>query len=87
MAVLARNTWAAMQGRKALKITWDDGPNASYDSATYRATLEESARNAGDGVTINQEVLKNLQEINGQVNKVSQVMQEISIASDEQLTV
>ena len=22
------NTWAAMQGRKALKIVWDDGPNA-----------------------------------------------------------
>ncbi|MBN1568302.1 MAG: HAMP domain-containing protein [Acidobacteria bacterium] len=48
--------------------------------------LEDSARNAGDGVTINQEVLKNLQEINDQINKVSQVMQEISIASDEQLS-
>jgi methyl-accepting chemotaxis protein len=48
--------------------------------------LEESGRNASDGVSINQEVLKNLQEINGQVNKVSQVMQEISIASDEQLS-
>jgi len=48
--------------------------------------LEDSARNAGDGVTINQEVLKNLKEINDQINKVSQVMQEISIASDEQLS-
>jgi isoquinoline 1-oxidoreductase subunit beta len=47
VAVIARNTWAAMQGRKALKITWDDGPNASYDSAAYRATLEESARKPG----------------------------------------
>jgi methyl-accepting chemotaxis protein len=48
--------------------------------------LEDSARKAGDGVTINQEVLKNLQEINEQINKVSQVMQEISVASDEQLS-
>ncbi len=48
--------------------------------------LEESATNASDGVTINQEVLKNLQEINGQVNKVSQVMEEVSAASDEQLS-
>src|SRR5205814_8558919 len=32
VAVLASNTWAAMQGRKALKITWDNGPNAGYDS-------------------------------------------------------
>ena len=37
VAVIARNTWAAMQGRKALKITWDDGPNASYDSAAFKA--------------------------------------------------
>ena len=44
VAVLARNTWAAMQGRQALKITWDDGANGSYDSVAYKAALEESAR-------------------------------------------
>jgi isoquinoline 1-oxidoreductase beta subunit len=47
VAVIARNTWAAMEGRKALKIVWDDGPNASYDSVAYRATLEEAARKPG----------------------------------------
>jgi isoquinoline 1-oxidoreductase beta subunit len=47
VAVLARNTWAAMEGRKALKITWDDGPNASYDSTAFKASLEESAHKAG----------------------------------------
>ena len=47
VAVIARNTWAAMQGRNALKIVWDDGPNASYDSIAYRATLEEAARKPG----------------------------------------
>ncbi len=47
VAVIARNTWAAMQGRKALKITWDDGPNADYDSVAFRATLEEAARKPG----------------------------------------
>ena len=47
VAVVAHNTWAAMQGRKALKITWDDGPNASYDSVAYRKELEESARKPG----------------------------------------
>jgi isoquinoline 1-oxidoreductase beta subunit len=44
IAVIANNTWAAMQGRSALKIVWDDGPNASYDSVAYKATLEEAAR-------------------------------------------
>jgi isoquinoline 1-oxidoreductase beta subunit len=47
VAVIARNTWAAMQGRNALKIVWDDGPNASYDSVAYRATLEEAAHKPG----------------------------------------
>jgi isoquinoline 1-oxidoreductase subunit beta len=47
VAVIARNTWAATQGRQALKIVWDDGPNASYDSVAYRATLEEAARKPG----------------------------------------
>ncbi len=44
VAVIARNTWAALQGRKALKITWDDGEHQHYDSADYRKTLEASAR-------------------------------------------
>ena len=44
VAVIANNTWAAMQGRNALKIVWDDGPNAGYDSVAYRAKLEEAAR-------------------------------------------
>jgi len=47
VAVIARNTWAATQGRNALKIVWDDGPNASYDSDAYRKTLEEAARKPG----------------------------------------
>jgi len=47
VAVIGRNTWAATQGRNALKIVWDDGPNASYDSDAYRKTLEEAARKPG----------------------------------------
>lgn len=47
VAVIASNTWAAIRGRDALKIAWDDGPNASYSSDTYRATLEAAARQPG----------------------------------------
>ena len=47
IAVVARNTWAAIQGRKALKIGWDEGPNAEYDSVAFKATLEEAARKPG----------------------------------------
>ncbi len=47
VAVIARNTWAALKGREALKVTWDDGPHGSYDSAAYKAQLEETARQPG----------------------------------------
>src|SRR4051812_31490227 len=47
VAVIARNTWAAIKGREALKITWQDGANGNYDSLAYKATLEQAARTPG----------------------------------------
>lgn len=47
VAVVAANTWAAMQGRQALAITWNDGPNADYDSTAYRALLAASVAKPG----------------------------------------
>jgi len=47
VAVIARNTWSALQGREALKIVWDDGPNKSYDSTAYKAELEATSRQPG----------------------------------------
>ena len=32
IAVVAENSWAAIQGRNALKITWNEGKNAALDS-------------------------------------------------------
>lgn len=47
VAVVAENTWAAFQGRKKLKIEWEHGPNASYNSDAYRKELEATARKPG----------------------------------------
>jgi isoquinoline 1-oxidoreductase beta subunit len=47
VAVIARNTGAAIKGRDALKIVWDDGANGKYESAAYRTQLEEAARKPG----------------------------------------
>ncbi len=44
VAVIADNTWAAFQGRKKLKIDWDNGANESYDSEAYKNELQETAR-------------------------------------------
>jgi isoquinoline 1-oxidoreductase subunit beta len=47
VAVIARNTGAAIKGRDALKIVWDDGANGKYESVAYRTELEEAARKPG----------------------------------------
>ena len=46
--------------------------------------IEESVKNTENGVVINQEVLRNLDEISGQVNKVSEMMSEIAAGSEQQ---
>jgi methyl-accepting chemotaxis protein len=57
----------------------------SAEAAKNTANLiEESVTNAEGGVAINQEVIRNLEEINGQINKVSAVMSEIAAASEQQ---
>lgn len=55
VAVLANNTWSALQGRKALSVQWDLGANQTHDSEIYLAELKErivkkgkSFRQAGD---------------------------------------
>ena len=50
VAVIARNTGVAIKGRDALKLVWDDGANASYDSVAYRAELEDAVRKPGQVV-------------------------------------
>jgi isoquinoline 1-oxidoreductase subunit beta len=47
VAVIADNTWAAFQGRKKLKIIWDNGANESYDSVEYKKQLQETAHKPG----------------------------------------
>src|SRR6516162_11308072 len=41
VAVLADNTWAAMEGRKALVVQWDEGGLLSTSSATIRKTFSD----------------------------------------------
>ncbi|MEZ4364971.1 MAG: molybdopterin cofactor-binding domain-containing protein [Kofleriaceae bacterium] len=47
VAVVADHTWAAMQGRAALAVTWKPGDQPRVSSTSYRAALEASARSAG----------------------------------------
>ncbi len=57
----------------------------SAEAAKNTANLiEESVNNSEGGVVLNQEVLKNLNEINNQVKKVGTVMAQIAAASEQQ---
>jgi methyl-accepting chemotaxis protein len=58
----------------------------SAEAAKNTASLiEESVKKAEGGVSINSEVFKGLEEIFDQVNKVNNVLSEISVASDQQI--
>ena len=56
IAVIADNTWAAIQGRNALKIKWDDGPHGNLrlpglsrgDGGDRQASPARSLRSEGD---------------------------------------
>ena len=47
VAVVARSTWAAMAGRKALKVTWDEAAGAQLDSDALLAQYREKATQPG----------------------------------------
>lgn len=47
VAVLATNTWAAQQGRKALKISWTSHDNDSFDSAAQLTELQKIVKAKG----------------------------------------
>jgi isoquinoline 1-oxidoreductase beta subunit len=44
IAVIADSTWAALQGRQKLKIAWESGANADFDSAVFLKSLLETVR-------------------------------------------
>jgi isoquinoline 1-oxidoreductase subunit beta len=53
VVVVGANSWAAMQGRKALDITWDEGPNANESSASLHQQFVDNASKPGKP-TVNQ---------------------------------
>ena len=44
VAVVATSTWAAMQGRKALKVEWDDSGFTYHDTAQLYSKMEEDLK-------------------------------------------
>jgi isoquinoline 1-oxidoreductase beta subunit len=63
IAVVANSTWSALQGRRALKISWDKGPNGSETTGALSRQLKEQAAAPPSFVAVNQgDTVKALQE-------------------------
>jgi isoquinoline 1-oxidoreductase beta subunit len=47
IAVVAETTWAAIKGRTALAVEWDDAPADAFDSDAHAKRLEAASRGKG----------------------------------------
>ena len=47
VAVIADNTWAAFQGRNKLKIDWESGPNATFNSDDFKKEMTDTVHKSG----------------------------------------
>jgi len=47
VAVLAEGTWAAFEGRRALRVTWEPGPNATASTASILKEWEAAGKKTG----------------------------------------
>jgi CO/xanthine dehydrogenase Mo-binding subunit len=47
IAVVADSVWGAMEGRRLLNVTWDDGPNKDLNTASVKASLKQAASKKG----------------------------------------
>lgn len=47
VAVIADNTWSAMEGRRALTVQWDEGANANVSSASIHKMFADLAEKPG----------------------------------------
>lgn len=68
VAVIAGSTWAALQGRKRLKIEWNDGPHAVFDSVSSKQQLIDTVKQPG-------KVVRNLGSVDAEFAKGGKVIE------------
>jgi isoquinoline 1-oxidoreductase beta subunit len=47
VAVIGDNTWAVLKGRRQLKVNWNDGPHADFESEAFKKQLLSTVRQNG----------------------------------------
>jgi isoquinoline 1-oxidoreductase beta subunit len=70
VAVIGRNTWSVLQGRRQLKVEWNDGANASYSSAPFRTAMLDKVRQPA-------KVARNLGNVDAEFAKGGKVIEAV----------
>jgi isoquinoline 1-oxidoreductase beta subunit len=73
VAVVADNTWSAIQGTRLLDIKWDEGPNANQSSAAISKLFAERAQKPGVEVSKTGDVAAGLASAARKVEAVYEV--------------
>jgi CO/xanthine dehydrogenase Mo-binding subunit len=47
VAIVADSVWSAMEGRRVLNLTWDDGPNKDLNTTAVMASLKQATSKKG----------------------------------------
>jgi len=68
VAVIAENTWAAIKGRRRLKVEWDHGPNGSHRSDEYKEELQHAVRQPG-------KVVRNVGDVDSEFAKGGKIVE------------
>jgi isoquinoline 1-oxidoreductase beta subunit len=68
VAIIADNTWAAMQGRKRLNIQWNDGPHASFNSEPFKQEMLTAVKQPG-------KVVRNLGNVDAEFAKGGKILE------------
>ena len=70
LAIVARNTWAALKAKKQIEINWDEGEAAGLDSEKIRKDLLDASKEKGGVVRKEGNVKKALKSSKNQIEAI-----------------
>ncbi|MEO8258611.1 MAG: molybdopterin cofactor-binding domain-containing protein [Acidobacteriota bacterium] len=68
VAVIANSTWSALKGRRQLKVEWNDGAHAGFESVAFRNELLSTVQKPG-------KVFRNLGNVDAEFAKGGKVLE------------
>ena len=68
VAVIANNTWAALQGRRKLKVDWNDGDHGTFESDAFKKQLVQTVSQPA-------KVVRNLGNVDAEFAKGGKVLE------------